>query len=867
MAQNPLLIFTPPKPVLKRDDLTPNRSSIQFPNIDIQAARVFPKVERLERNFAEYIELAETADGFLPEKVLVLEVVGEIEGLATALTRVKGFEYLSSALLEKSFDSEDYYTLSNGTRRPASRNAYLTMSSQVGLSRLLALWREYQKNRKVEWGFGALKAVFDRLTDIRFWDTRDRLAATFVLEDWQGRVEDATAGYDDPVPFEIELWYRSSPEEQSKAESRIRGLISRAGGTIIGGCKYKGISYHALIGNLPVSKVQEILLYGGEALELMRCDDVMFFRPLGQCAFPIIEENVQTGDEISTLVGQNLPDPYASPIVALLDGLPLENHSALRGRLEIDDPDDFESLYTSPSYQNHGTSMASLIVHGDLSNQIEPPLSRRIHVRPIMIPGSISFDGSVREQIPTQYLPADLIHRAVVRMKKGENGQPPTSPDVSIINLSIGDPCRMYDAQMSPWARMLDWLSVEYQVLFVVSAGNSSMPLILDNVAGDDFSNLTPTELEEHALKAIAVQRPLRRLLSPAESINALTVGASHHDGFTGNIPPRHVDVFSTHGMFSPINTIALGRRKSIKPEVHMPGGRQTYVNKTNTSGDPVRLDVSKTFRFGPGLKSAMPGAEGALNQCGFTAGTSNAAALATRRLAMLHDTLQEMKAFGYKEALSKASDALILKAMMIHGAEHNTLSSRVISRHLDVNGSRTFKSDLNQYLGFGQVNESRIHFCADNQATLIYSNVIEAETAQDYFFPLPPSLAAKTINRRLVVTVVWFSPVNHGHKDYRGAQLWASPAYGDINLDEFDYYPSHLKNGTVFHDVRKGNRASAFTEGDRLAIRINCYGRAGIKNLKVPYVVIATLDTPGTALPVYEEVREALRIMAKQNA
>lgn len=404
-------------------------------------------------------------------------------------------------------------------------------------------------------------------------------------------------------------------------------------------------------------------------------------------------------------------------------------------------------------------------------------------------------------------------------------------------------------------------------MLFVVSAGNSCMSLVLDNVAGDDFSSLTPTELEEHALKAIAAQRPLRRLLSPAESINALTVGAAHHDGFTGNIPPRHVDVFSTQGMFSPINTIALGRRKSIKPEVHMPGGRQTYVNKTNTSRDPVRLDVSKTLRFGPGLKSAMPGAEGALNQYGFTAGTSNAAALATRRLAMLHDTLQEMKAFGYQEALSKASDALLLKAMMIHGAEHNTLSSRVISRHLDVNGSRTFKSDLNQYLGFGLVNESRIHFCADNQATLIYSNVIEAETAQDYFFPLPPSLAAKTINRRLVVTVVWFSPVNHGHKDYRGAQLWASPAYGDINLDEFDYYPSHLKNGTVFHDVRKGNRASAFTEGDRLAIRINCYGRAGIKKLKVPYVVIATLDTPGMALPVYEEVREALRIMAKQNA
>ncbi|SMB54603.1 conserved hypothetical protein [Serratia proteamaculans] len=867
MAQNPLLIFTPPKKIKKRDDLTPNRASVQFPSLDIQAGRVFPKVERLERKFAEYIELAESPDGFLPEKVLVLEVVGEIHNLAAALARVAGFEYLSSALLENAFESEDYFTLNNGTRKPVAKNAYLTMSDQAGLSHLLALWRRYQQTGAVARGYGPLKYVFNQLTDIRFWDTRDRLEATFILDDWQVRVEDAAAGYDDSVPFEIELWYRSSPGAQAQAESKIRGAIARAGGDIVGGCIYRGISYHALIGHLPVSKVQEVLEQGVDVLDLMRCDEVMFFRPLGQCATPVIGEDADVEEEALHFDPQSLPDPYASPTVAILDGLPLENHQALQGRLDIDDPDDFESLYTSASHQSHGTSMASLIVHGDLTARVDPPLSRRVHVRPIMIPGPESFDGTVREQIPPQYLPADLIHRAVVRMKKGENGQPPTAPDVSVINLSVGDPYRMYDAQMSPWARMLDWLSVEYQVLFVVSAGNSGLPLTLDNVAGDDFAGLSPADVEKHALKAIAAQRQLRRLLSPAESINALTVGASHHDGFTGNLPARQVDVFTTTGMFSPINTVALGRKKSVKPEIHMPGGRQTYVNRTVRAHEPVKLTVSQTPRFGPGLKAAMPGMEGVLNQYGFTAGTSNAAALATRRLALLHDTLKEMKELGYQDALSKAPDALILKAMMVHGAEHNSESRALISRHLDTNASRTFKSDLNQYLGFGRVNENRIHFCEDNQATLIYSNEIEAESAQDYFLPLPPSLAAKTINRRLIVTVAWFSPVNHGHKDYRAAQLWASPAYGTIDLDEIDYYSSHLKNGTVFHDVRKGNRASAFTQGDKLAIRINCFGRAGIQKLKVPYVVIATLDTPGIALPIYQEVREELRISTLQNA
>lgn len=866
MAKNPLLIFNKPKPVNERDDLQPFVSSILSPPFHIQADRVIPKVERLERKFAEYIEFADTAEGFLPEKVLVLEVAGEIQGVANALARVKGFEYLSSSLLEKSFDSEDYYTLSNGRRTPTSKYAYLTMSNQAGLSRLLALWREYQRTRTVERGYGALKEVFNRLIDIRFWDTRDRLEATSVVENWQALVKDVAAGYDAPVLFEIELWFRPLPAEQARAETRIRRLITQAGGDITGGCLHKGISYHALVGQLPISKVEQVLADGAGILELMRCDDVMYFRPLGQCAISVNSENTVANEGLS-FGHHSLPDPYASPVIALLDGLPLENHQALSGRLEIDDPDDFETLYETPSHQCHGTSMASLIVHGDLSDPKEPPLQRRIHVRPIMAPGSAGFNGSVMEQIPTHYLPADLIHRAVVRMKIGENGQPPTAPDVSVINLSVGDPCRMFDAHMSPWARMLDWLSVEFQVLFVVSAGNSGTQLFLDNVAGDDFGALTADELEEHALKAIALQRPLRRLLSPAESINALTVGATHHDGYTGAIPANQVDIFRTQGMFSPINPVALGRRKSVKPEIHMPGGRQTYINKTITARDPVRLVISQTPRFGPGLQSAMPGVGGAVNQYGFTSGTSNAAALATRRLAMLHETLQEMKELGYGEALSKAPDALILKAMMIHGAEHNVLSRQLISRHLDVNGSRTFKSDLNQYLGFGRVNESRIHFCHDNQATLLYTNVIEGEKAQDFFLPLPPSLAARTINRRLIVTVAWFSPVNYGHKDYRAAQLWASPAFGTIDLDEFDNYPSHLKNGTVYHEVRRGNRASAFTRGDQLAIRINCYGRAGIKKLRVPYVVIVTLDTPGVALPVYDEVRTALLIAAQQNA
>ena len=178
---------------------------------------------------------------------------------------------------------------------------------------------------------------------------------------------------------------------------------------------------------------------------------------------------------------------------------------------------------------------------------------------------------------------------------------------------------------------------------------------------------------------------------------------------------------------------------------------------------------------------------------------------------------------------------------------------------------NRTFKSELNQYLGFGVVNESRIHACQNNQATLIYTGVIRDGAAHEYRLPLPPCLAAETVNRRLIVTVAWFSPVNHGHQDYRGAQLWATPAHKVINADNGDYYHHHLKNGTIFHEVRKGDKAASFTEGDFLAIQVHCNGRAGYEGIDVPYALVVTLDTPGSDLPIYEEVKLGLNIEVEQ--
>lgn len=866
MDLNPLLVFNAPSPYGVSDKLKRGGGGeINFPQN--QGTRIFPRLDDIEQKFAEFIQLADTPDGLMPEKILVLEVAGDPGELADRLSRIEGLEFMTSTLMESKFSSEDFFILDKkGHRKPITRTLYLSMSNQAGLHRLRRMWEEFEKNGTIPSSFTPVIDAFNQLIDVRVWDTQDRLRSTHLLEDWAERLQDAERYGEEEVMFEIELWYRRNPVRRRQSETLLREVIGRCGGRIDHVSQHEGIHYHALLGVLPISKVSEVMKLEEKSVELMRCDDVMFFRPLGQCHAPgIVLKNVgeHAPPQISpVLEGEEL----LPPTVALLDGLPLENHLSLQGRIEVDDPDDFSEMYQRPAEHVHGTSMASLIIYGDMNNEQESPLERRLYVRPIMAPEGPDIAGRTRdEHIPVAHLPVNLIHRAVVRMKKGDAQSAPTAPDVIVINLSIGDRYRLFDTQMSPLARMLDWLSFTYKILFVVSAGNHDPSLCLEGIKEAQFNKLTPHQLEKAALDSVMRQRHLRRMMSPAEAINALTVSAVHEDGFKGTLPVRHIDVLSANGLLSPVNPVTLGRKNMIKPEIMMPGGRLTYVNNTYLTQSDVVLTASGNVSQGPGIKSAFPSSiPGNISGYGYTSGTSNAAALATRRLAFLYESLQDLKAFDETQALAHAPEAVILKALMVHGAEHPEVGRKIIEQHFkNKENSSTFKSHLNQLFGFGRINEKRIHACFNNQATLIRTGTIGHKQSQDYTFPLPMSLSAKTINRRLILTLAWLSPVRYDHQDYRIAQIWASPVQNILNVANPDYYYHYLKNGTVFHEVKSGVDASSFTADDRMQIRVNCRLLAGIKEMNIPYALVVTLDTPGVNIPVYQEVKSLLAVDA----
>jgi hypothetical protein len=264
------------------------------------------------------------------------------------------------------------------------------------------------------------------------------------------------------------------------------------------------------------------VLSGGSP-DLVLSDRIMFFRPRAQSITDGISD-----PEVITQVGE-VGTSDGLPVVALLDGLPLQNHQWLQGRILVDDPDGWENGYEAKD-RVHGTAMASLILHGELDGDSEP-LKHRLYVRPVLRPDlNDTFNARRREHTPDDVLLIDLIHRAVKRICEGEGpGTAAVAPSVRVINLSIGDEARLFEREMSPWARLLDWLSFRYSVLFIVSAGNDARVLSL-NTPSASLAGLTAEQRSGLAFTAMTAERTQRRLLAPAEALNLLTVGALHAD-------------------------------------------------------------------------------------------------------------------------------------------------------------------------------------------------------------------------------------------------------------------------------------------------------------------------------------------------
>ncbi|ATG75730.1 exopolyphosphatase [Zobellella denitrificans] len=859
----PLLVF-PEKRVLPPEKGKGFPSGKQkIPGHGTQVARIDKQIEQLEQDFAKYqASLTGALAGLDPEMVLVIEIVGRLDDFKQAV-EAAGLEWLGETELDEvDAEDDDFYELDAAGQRTGkslSGRVFLAMSSMAGLQEILALWTQWKVAGTVPHGKKKWEIVFSQLNVLRRWGIEETLVETGMIDRWNDLLDPIQP--DEKITFQIELFYRKRQETRQQNEALIGSLLESLGGKMLSRfLDIPQIAFHAVKAELPAQAIQTLLTQVGTEgkdidIELFKFSGIMYFRPTGQSLAASEEGEGEPG-----VFPQSLSD--LAPIAALLDGAPLQQHEALKDRVLIDDAFGLEAAY-QPGERKHGTAMASLILHGDRSNPESEALRRKLYCIPVMQPDHQTRDHD--EHMPDDVFFEDRIHIAVRRMFEGFDDVPPQAPTIKVINLSIGDTAREFIHTPSPWARLLDWLSYRYRVLFCVSAGNYSEDIDL-GLNQQQFDALSDDDRIDALIKGISQTLSSRRLLSPAEAINAITVGAAHTDD-SGEAYPRHgqrVDILPSQVLFSPASRLGFGFRRAIKPDILMPGGRQLYNAPIQNGSSTYKINSSVAK---PGQKVALDSKEqGLLSHEAFWRGTSNATALATRSAIRLYDMLDRLRA-EEGENIPEELMSVLVKALLVHGAKQDNDGKRHLEQALkDSRNSRQFKQVIARYLGYGAVDIERVLSCTAQRATVLGCGEIRENEVHEYTFPIPLGFSSQKSWRRLVVTLAWLTPINTDHRNLREAKLFLEPGGSNwsnqvLKLERQDGDHNQVTRGTVQHEVLEGkSQIQAFEDGENLRIRVTCKNDATARlDAIIPYGLAVTLEAKED-IPIYQQVRARIK-------
>ena len=809
-------------------------------------------MDRVREEFSRFKGLVDaTMTGGEPESVLVLELADRVNDLARAVEAV-GLEWLGEWDIE--IDADDDFP-AGGKKTTRNGRLFVSMANERGMGELLSLWDDWKEGKtppkpKTKW-----RDIFACLKSIRRWGMQETLVETKIKD----YIEDLSD--EDTVSIQIECFYHKSRDKRRIVEDRIRALLSEAGGeTVNDFIHMPEIAFHAVKARIPAKRTKELLSKPhdvAEELHLLIYPSIMYFRRTGQSMTAAIEGDGEDAEYPET-------QPSELPIAAILDGVPNLKHKALENRVDFDDPFDLAIKY-QPGERRHGTAMASLVIHGDRSDKAAEPLRSKVHHVAIIQPDTAARSiGQKKEHFPEDCFYEDRIERAVRRMLEKDGEIEAQAPTVKIINLSLGDSTRPFLHTLSPWARLLDWFSWKYRVLFCVSAGNYDG----DYDFGISYSEYESKNKEEKAqmlLESMQDSLSFRRLLAPAESINSLTVGALHWDesGDDYYMGDR-VDLLPGNDLPSPISRLGHGFRRSIKPEIYFPGGRQLYKRPFLEKSTIFEVD---DHLMAPGQKTAWDSdsEQGALSKDVFNRGTSNAAALATRVGVRIHEVLSELNDQN-SGVVPEELIAVLIETLLVHGSIQNS-ESKIAVEHLRNHGnSRTFKAILARYLGYGAVNVERVLACTEQRGTVIGFDEITAEEIHEYRFPVPNEFGGQGIFRRMVVTLAWFSPINPGHRYFREAKLEIKPsskwAETPLKLERTDSDHNQNKRGTVQHEVLEGkSELKQFRQNEEIVLQVICKKDATEKlEEKIPYGLAVTLEAAEESeISVYEKVRQRL--------
>lgn len=456
-------------------------------------------------------------------------------------------------------------------------------------------------------------------------------------------------------------------------------------------------------------------------------------------------------------------------------------------------------IFVGEDYINpaHGTFVASMIQYGDILNDIDSENNRRFKFLDVVaIPNSNPNFGPV-DGINEKDL-MDIIETVVETHHE----------KVKVWNLSLGNENNICNGKMSDLAIFCDYIQDKYEVQFFISSGNkNSLPL-----------RTWPSQISDDS----------DRIISPADSVRAITVGSIAHKALPDSIVKSDEP--------SPFSRRGPGANYIVKPDV---------------------VDYGGNYRANIGYRDVGMKGLGINGEVIENVGTSFSTPRVVRKYASILDEMNE-------------KDDLLARAMLIHSARMNS-RDKIGSNNENI-----------KYYGFGmpEDNINNILLCSENEVTLVFRQRISSGSHLELLdFPYPESLIKENkYTGEIGMTLLYNSPldaefgqeycrtnINVGFGPYRYKEDGKLDYKSEVPLEknwESRCEKEQVENGFKWSPTKSyyRNIKNGLKIGDGWKLRVDMMARYKAKVIYQDFVLILTIRDNTEQNDIYSEVINGLR-------
>ena len=584
---------------------------------------------------------------------------------------------------------------------------------------------------------GLRERFYDGLQQVRMPSREDRIGSRLANEGWPIR---------EPFYLDVDLWHPGDDDEARELLNNLRSLCARYDGQLIEDLR---------TASLLLAKVRSSRELADALLDL----DIV-----AQVDLPprLAEAHSRLFKNVDFPAPSGQPDD-TDPMVCVVDSGVVAGHPLLTNWV-IEERDFDTGEGTEVDLNGHGTSVAGLIVYGDVAeclarNEWRPQV--RICSAKVLRHIPNPSDPETGDVVFPEEHRVERVTEEAIRYFATERG-------CRVFNLSLGSAQEIYDeGRQFAWAEKLDELARELDVVIVVPTVNRANPNIPEE------SN-TRDQFQQHVRNDLLEES--QRLCNPATASLALTVGAIARSEAVGHamdedgLRLRNAFAGSPTGGPSPFTRSGPGYRidqnkAGIKPDfVHFGGN---YALSAVAGGSPHWVD--HILLGEPTIRKERNGRfVGAVN------GTSFACAHVSYAAAVAASSLEESLGRGPSANLIRA---LVGSAAATPPCGDDWLVDEETSQRL---------------VGYGICSAEELTWSRTNKVRLIAEDTLEEDKLHVYRVPVPEVFASTRGRRGITVALAYDPPVRASRKEYLARTMWVEALRG-LTTEDVETYRGRL--------------------------------------------------------------------------